>query len=144
MPGAATLPERPLGGGDDPWPAAESCAAGMGAEPATLLRLGILDHLPSPVGDVVVPCVAAIPPPPPPGDGAPRPGAPLVRLPLRAARTPSLLEERRAVLRGVEAWMTVAHVGPVKLAGVEVEIVELLLERLFHASYGNGVYHSLR
>ncbi len=56
---------------------------------------------------------------------------PPIRLPLRAARAPSLLEERRVALRGVETWVTVGHFGPVKLAGGELEIVELLLERLF-------------
>ncbi len=58
-------------------------------------------------------------------------GTELVRLPLRAARAPSLLEERRVAVRGVETWVTVGHFGPVKLAGGELEIVELLLERLF-------------
>ena len=64
------------------------------------------------------------------GDGVKRVGLP-VRLPLRAARVPSLLEERLVPVRGAEAWVTVGHFGPVKLAGAELEIVELLLERLF-------------
>ena len=69
--------------------------------------------------------------PAPPRDDDARRAAALIRLPLRAARAPSLLEERRVALRGVETWVTVGHFGPVKLAGGELEIVELLLERLF-------------
>ena len=132
VPGSATLPEAPIAPGEEPWAAAESRAARLGlATTAAPLRLGTLDSVPSLEGDVVIPCVVATPPPPP-RDDAPRSGSPpLIRLPLRAARTPNLLEERRVVVRGVEVWATVAHVGPVKLAGVEVEIVELLLERLF-------------
>jgi hypothetical protein len=130
LPGASTLPEAPVDRGEDPWLAAERCAARMALEPATLLRLGTLDQVPSPAGDVVTPCVAATPPPE--RSGTARSAAPpLVRLPLRAARTPSLLEERLTVVRGVETWVVVAHVGPVKLAGAEVEIVGRLLERLF-------------
>lgn len=105
-------------------------ASRLSLDPTTVLRLGTLDHVPSPLGDVIVPCVATVPPPA--HDDAPRSSGPaLVRLPLRAACTPTLLEERPAVIRGVETWVTVAHFGPVKLAGVEVEAVGLLLERLF-------------
>ena len=130
VPGSATLPEAPVAPGEEPWPAAESRVARLGLDAtAAPLRLGTLDSVPSLEGDVVIPCVVATPPPPP-RDEAPR-SPPLIRLPLRAARTPNLLEERPVVVRGVETWATVAHIGPVKLAGVEVEIVNLLLERLF-------------
>jgi hypothetical protein len=90
----------------------------------------MLDSVPEPSGDVVIPCVAATPAPPR-ANGAPIAAASLVRLPLRAARAPHLLEERRVVVRGVETWVTIGHFGPVKLAGGELEMVELLLERLF-------------
>jgi hypothetical protein len=130
VPGAATLPLSPILPGEEPWTAAERCAPEVGADPAALLRLGLLDSVPEPSGDVLIPCVAAVPAPPP-GNGGPLPAASLVRLPLRAARAPSLLEERRVVLRGVETWVTVGHFGPVKLAAGEVEMVELLLERVF-------------
>jgi hypothetical protein len=129
VPGAAALPRAAIGAGEEPWEAAERCAAVVGAEPPALLRLGMLDSLPDPSGDVVMPCVAAVPAPPR-GDQAGH-GVAMVRLPLRAARAPSLLEERRVSVRGVDTWVTVGHFGPVKLAGVEVEVVELLLERLF-------------
>ena len=128
VPGAATLQLSPILAGEEPWDAAERCAAAIGVDPAALLRLGMLDSVPDPSGDVLLPCVAAMPAPP--RDEARRATA-QVRLPLRAARAPSLLEERRVALRGVEAWVTVGHFGPVKLAGGELEIVELLLERLF-------------
>ena len=130
VPAAATLATAPIEGGEDAWAAAERSAAGMGLDPSTVLRLGTLDQVPSPDGEVIVPCVAAVPSP---LDPEARPGGQAaVRLPLQAARVPHLLEERRTVIRGVEAWVTVAHFGPVKLAGAEVEIVELLLERVFH------------
>jgi hypothetical protein len=129
VPGAASLPVSPIVHGEEPWDAAERGAAAIGAEPAALLRLGMLDSVPDPSGDVTLPCVAAVPAPP--RDGGERPAPGLVRLPLRAARAPSLLEERRVTIGGVETWVTVGHFGPVKLAGAEVEIVELLLERLF-------------
>ena len=129
VPGAATLAHSPLLPGEEPWDAADRCAAAIGADPAALLRLGLLDSVPDPSGDVVIPCVAAVPAPPRDDDA--RRAAALVRLPLRAARAPSLLEERRVALRGVETWVTIGHFGPVKLAGGELEIVELLLERLF-------------
>lgn len=131
VPGAATLVQFPILGSEEPWDAAERCAAMIGADPAKLLRLGMLDSVPDPSGAVVIPCVAAVPGPPRDGDGDTRRGTELVRLPLRAARAPSLLEERRVAVRGVETWVTVGHFGPVKLAGGELEIVELLLERLF-------------
>jgi hypothetical protein len=132
VPASATLPTAPIETGADPWPAAERSASRLGVEPQSVLRLGLLDQLPSPLGDVVVPCVAAVPAPSADGAAA----APTSRLPLSAGRAPSLLEERRAVLRGLETWVTVAHFGPIKLAGVEVEILELLLERLFAADGG--------
>jgi hypothetical protein len=132
VPGAATLPAVPIEGEEDPWQPAERCARRIAGDSAILLRLGTLDHVPDPSGDVVIPCVAVVPPPPHDG-GSERFGAARVRLPLRAARAPTLLEERRATVRAVETWVTVAHFGPVKLAGVEVEIVELLLDRLFQA-----------
>ena len=141
VPAAATLPGEPLAPQEDPWPAAERCSLRLGLDPSTVLRIGMLDQLPSPAGDVIVPCVAAVPPPPE-VESPSRDAPPVVRLPLVAARTPSLLEERRAVVDAgprrlaagepVETWVTVAHFGPVKLAGAEVEIVELLLDRLFH------------
>jgi hypothetical protein len=134
VPGAAALPVSPILPGEEPWEAAERCAAAIAVDPASLLRLGLLDTMPDPSGDVTLPCVAAVPAPP--RDGGSRPAPPLVRLPLRAARAPSLLEERRVVIRGVETWVTVGHFGPVKLAGGEVEIVELLLERLFRGGTG--------
>jgi hypothetical protein len=129
VPGAATLPRAPILDGEDPWQAAPRSAAAVGGDAATLLPLGQIDHLPDPSGDVVIPCVAVVPPPP--RDAPARPSLPLVRLPLRAARAPSLLEERRIRIRGVDTWITVGHFGPVKLAGADVEILELLLERLF-------------
>jgi hypothetical protein len=129
VPGAATLPQSPIAAGEEPWPAAQRAAAAFGVD-AAVLPLGMLDHLPDPSGDVVVPCVAAVRAPAR-ENGPPAATTALVRLPLRAARSPSLLEERRAVVRGVETWVTVGHFGPVKLAGAEVEIVELLLERMF-------------
>jgi hypothetical protein len=133
VPGAASLPLSPILPGEEAWDAAERCAATIGADPAALLRLGMLDSVPDPSGDVTLPCVAAVPTPP--RDDARRAPA-LVRLPLRAARAPSLLEERRVAVRGVETWVTIGHFGPVKLAGSEVEIVELLLERLFRDGAG--------
>jgi hypothetical protein len=130
VPGSSTLPSEPIAsGGEEPWHAAARAAARLGLDAASVLRLGVLDQVPSPVGDVVVPCVAAVPPPAP--DEPPGAARPLVRLPLVAARAPHLLEERRALVRGVETWVTVAHFGPVKLAGAEVEIVGRLLERLY-------------
>jgi hypothetical protein len=128
--GASTMPEAPVDRGEDPWVAAERGASRMALEPATLLRLGMLGQVSSPAGEAVIPCIAATPPPAL-SAGARSVTAPLVRLPLRAARTPSLLEERLMKVRGVETWVVVAHVGPVKLAGAEVEILGLLLERLF-------------
>ena len=88
----------------------------------------MLDTVPDPTGDVVDAVRGG-------GHGAAArrrsaPGTP-IRLPLRAARAPSLLEERLVAVHGVETWVTVGHFGPVKLAGAELEIVELLLERLF-------------
>ena len=129
VPGAATLQSSPILPDEEPWQAAERCAAAIGADPATLLRLGMLDAVPEPSGDVWTPCVAAIKAPAN-GDEIRRAGTP-VRLPLRAARAPSLLEERLVSVHGAETWVTVGHFGPVKLAGAELEIVELLLERLF-------------
>jgi hypothetical protein len=129
VPGAATLPLSPILAGEEPWDAAGRCAAAFGADSAALLRLGMLDSVPDPSGDVLVPCVAAVPAPPRDDDA--RSAAALIRLPLRAARAPSLLEERSVAVRGVETWVTIGHFGPVKLAGGELEIVELLLERLF-------------
>ena len=129
VPGAASLQSSPILPGEEPWQAADRCAPSIGADPATILRLGLLDAVPEPSGDVLIPCVAAVPAPKD-GDGIQRAGTP-IRLPLRAARVPSLLEERRVPVRGAEAWVTVGHFGPVKLYGAELEIVELLLERLF-------------
>jgi hypothetical protein len=134
VPGAAVLPQSPILAGEEPWDAAERCAAAIAVEKAGLLRLGMLDSVPDPSGDVVSPCIAAVPAPPHNEDARRRPA--LVRLPLRAARAPSLLEERRVPVRGVDTWVTVGHFGPVKLAGCELEIVELLLERLFRDSAG--------
>ena len=68
VPGAATLQLSPILAGEEPWDAAERCAAAIGADPAALLRLGMLDSVPDPSGDVWIPCVAAIPAPP--RDGA--------------------------------------------------------------------------
>ena len=129
VPGSASLHSSPILPGEEPWQAADRCAVSVGDDPAAILRLGMLDAVPEPSGDVVIPCVAAVPAPKD-GDGIQRVGA-VVRLPLRAARVPSLLEERLVPVRGAEVWVTLGHFGPVKLAGAELEIVELLLERLF-------------
>lgn len=128
VPGRAVFPATPLDG-DEPWAGIEQ-AAGLlpGLDANTLLRLGRLDDVSTVRGDVVVPCVGAIPTL---GEVTTGNESDLAPLPLVAARIPQLIEERSSEVAGEEVWFRVVHIGPVKLADAEAEILDNLLARLF-------------
>jgi hypothetical protein len=128
--GGAVFPSAPLANGDDAWRAAGAAAdATPGLEAKSLLRLGVLDQIEAPTGEVLIPCVAVIPPP---AENSEQPSE-QTGLPLTAARSPQLIEERPIRLDEREVWIRIAHFGPVKMAGVGVDIVQTLLERVFDA-----------
>ncbi len=124
--GGAVFAQAPLTG-DDPWQSAEEAAAEVGTDTSTVLKLGQLDDVETIQGEILTPCVGAVPAPATDSPAT----ADLVRLPVVAARSPQLIEERQVAVGDHEAWFRIAHVGPAKLAGPEVDIVEDLLDRLF-------------
>ena len=109
-------PVSPILPDEEPWHAADRCAAAIGADPAALLRLGMLDAVPEPTGDVVDPVRRR-------GQGrlrtATRSGASGRRCacPCAPRASPACSRSEWWSLHGAETWVTVGHFGPVKLAG---------------------------
>ena len=124
----ASFPSTSLTNGEEMWAGAQRAGATLDIDVDRMMPLGELDQVETPTGEVLVPCVAVVPPPDADGYGS-RERAPL---PLVAAKTPSLVEERSVKVGDQEVWFRLAHIGPIKLAGAGVDILENLLERVFH------------
>ena len=104
---AAGFVSAPIEGPQGSVEAAREAASLQDLDEAELLELGALDHVRAPTGEVLEPRVVAAPPPDPD-----TPPTGLAALPLVAARTPRLIEERSLVVDGEEIWVRIAPHRP--------------------------------
>ncbi|MEE2777563.1 MAG: hypothetical protein VYE73_12480 [Acidobacteriota bacterium] len=132
--GGAVFPSAEVSSSEEAWQAARRAASTLEVDSERLMPLGELDHVAAPTGETVVPCVAVVPPPQ--TDTQDHAGRDQTPLPLVAARSPSLVEERTVQVGEENVWVRIAHIGPVTIAGAGVEILENLLERVSSTNAG--------
>jgi len=115
---------------EDAWAAAlREAEEEIGLEPRTVLKLGELDEVESPMGFRVIPCVGAVPQPHKlePNEGE---IAEVFNLPLTAFANPRLVEEREVVINGMKRNLLIYHVGSRQIWGLTARILQNLLERV--------------
>lgn len=116
--------------GEDPWTAAlRESHEEIGIEPKKVLRLGRLDEAQTPSGYHITPCVGVVPFP---VETRLNPGEieEVFPVPITALANPTMVEDRRINLDGVQRVMRVYHVGRRQIWGFTAKVLENLLLRL--------------
>lgn len=128
--GQIAFPGGALEPGEGPWEGAlRETNEEVGLEPGTILRLGELDEVTSPVGFRVVPCVGAVPvplEPVPNEDEIER----VFGVPLVAFSEPGVVEDREVDFDGRRRSIRAYHVLEPPVWGLTARIIQRLLERL--------------
>lgn len=116
--------------GESPWDAAlREAQEEIGLLKQSVLPLGTLDEVETPAGFHVVPCVGVVPAGFVPEIDAGE-IAEVFSLPLSALVNPSLVEDRRVRLDGVERSLRIYHVGRHQIWGLTARVLQNLLLRL--------------